>query len=98
MFILLGIVALAVVGGIVAAVVLLASKDKLDQSAAQDGVKKVLDESYGIKEVSDIKCDSAMEVKIGSTYSCDLKVSGDAKKVDLKVTKDDGTYEVSRPK
>lgn len=98
LFILIGVVVLALIGGVVAAVVLLGSKDKLDQSKAQEGVKKVLDESYAIKDVSDVQCGSDMKVEVGKTYSCDLKVSGDSKKVDLKITKDDGTYEVSRPK
>ncbi|WP_378731111.1 DUF4333 domain-containing protein [Nocardia brasiliensis] len=95
----IGLVVLGVVviGAIVALVLVLTSKDKLDQSAVQDGVKKVLTDSYGIQDVSDVACPSGQEVKVDATFSCDLKVSGEAKKVTIKITKEDGTYEVGRP-
>ncbi len=91
------IVALLVVGGVVAALLLL-SKDKLDQTAAQDGVKKVLTESYGIENVSDVKCpDDQLEVKKDATFTCTLKEGSAEKSVTVKFTDDKGTYEVSRP-
>ncbi|GAA5078683.1 hypothetical protein GCM10023319_17400 [Nocardia iowensis] len=95
----IGLVVLGVVviGAIVALVLVLTSKDKLDQSAVQDGVKKVLTDSYGIQDVSDVACPSGQEVKVDATFNCDLKVSGEAKKVTIKITKEDGTYEVGRP-
>ncbi|WP_433655434.1 DUF4333 domain-containing protein [Nocardia sp. CA-128927] len=95
----IGLVVLGVVviGAIIALVLLLTSKDKLDQSAVQDGVKKVLTDSYGIQDVSDVSCPSGQEVKVDATFDCSLKVSGEGKKVTIKITKDDGTYEVGRP-
>jgi hypothetical protein len=96
---LIGLVVLGVVviGAIIALVLVLTAKDKLDQSAVQDGVKKVLTDSYGIQDVSDVSCPSGQEVKVDATFDCNLKVSGEAKKVTIKITKDDGTYEVGRP-
>ncbi|MFI6042776.1 DUF4333 domain-containing protein [Nocardia sp. NPDC051321] len=95
----IGLVVLGVVviGAIVALVLVLTSKDKLDQSAVQDGVKKVLTDSYGIQDVADVSCPSGQEVKVDATFDCNLKVSGEAKKVTIKITKEDGTYEVGRP-
>ncbi|MEU4341045.1 DUF4333 domain-containing protein [Nocardia sp. NPDC023852] len=86
-----------VIGAIIGLVLVLTAKDKLDQAAVQDGVKKVLSDSYGIQDVSDVSCPSGEEVKVDATFQCDLKVSGEAKKVTIKITKEDGTYEVGRP-
>nr|WP_306307547.1 DUF4333 domain-containing protein [Nocardia tenerifensis] len=57
----------------------------------------MLTDSYGIQDVSDVKCPDGPEVKVDATFTCDLKVSGEAKKVTIKITKEDGTYEVGRP-
>ncbi|MBF6347147.1 DUF4333 domain-containing protein [Nocardia cyriacigeorgica] len=93
----LAVLGVAIVGGIVALILLLTAKDELDQAAVQSGVQKVLSESYGIEDVSDVSCPAGQEVKVDATFTCDLKVSGEAKKVSVKITKDDGTYEVGRP-
>ncbi|WP_051022570.1 DUF4333 domain-containing protein [Nocardia pneumoniae] len=93
----LSVLGVVVLGAIVGLVLLLTAKDQLDQAAVQDGVKKVLSDSYGIQDVSDVSCPSGQEVKVDATFVCDVKVSGEAKKVTIKITKDDGTYEVGRP-
>ncbi|MET9284501.1 DUF4333 domain-containing protein [Nocardia beijingensis] len=93
----LSVLGVAVVGAIVALVLVLTAKDQLDQAAVQDGVKKVLSDSYGIQDISDVSCPSGQEVKVDATFECSVKVSGEAKKVTIKITKDDGTYEVGRP-
>ncbi|WP_029895684.1 DUF4333 domain-containing protein [Nocardia brasiliensis] len=95
----IGLVVLGVVviGAVVALVLVLTAQDKLDQAAVQDGVKKVLSDSYGIQDVSDVSCPSGQAVKVDATFACDVKVSGEAKKVTIKITKEDGTYEVGRP-
>ncbi|MFC9895615.1 DUF4333 domain-containing protein [Nocardia sp. NPDC127579] len=93
----LAIGGVVLIGAIVTGVLLLTAKDKLDQSAVQDGVKKVLTDSYGITDVTDVSCPSGQEVKEGATFECSLKVSGEDKKVNLKITDKDGTYEVGRP-
>ncbi|MEV5832812.1 DUF4333 domain-containing protein [Nocardia sp. NPDC052112] len=97
LFIGLGVLAVAVIGAIVVLVLVLTSKDELDKAAVQDGVKKVLSDSYGIQDVADVSCPSGQQVKVDATFTCDLKVSGEQKKVTVKITKDDGTYEVGRP-
>ncbi|OQS15827.1 hypothetical protein B0T36_07625 [Nocardia donostiensis] len=93
----LAVLALAVIGGIVTLILLLNAEDELDKAAVQDGVQKVLSESYGIEDVSDVSCPAGQEVKVDATFTCDLKVSGEAKTVSIKITKEDGTYEVGRP-
>ncbi|MBH0779700.1 DUF4333 domain-containing protein [Nocardia bovistercoris] len=97
LFIGLGVLAVLVIGAIIALVVVLTSKDKLDQAAVQNGVKKVLTDSYGIQDVADVSCPSGQEVKINATFECTLKVSGEQKKVNIKITNENGTYEVGRP-
>ncbi|MCX4092809.1 DUF4333 domain-containing protein [Nocardia sp. alder85J] len=95
----------AVLGAVVALIVVvvavlafvLGSSDKLDNKAVQDGVSKVLKDSYGIDDVQGVSCPSGQKVEVGKTFNCDLKVSGEAKHVTVKVTKTDGTYEVGRP-
>ncbi|MEU6562817.1 DUF4333 domain-containing protein [Nocardia nova] len=92
-----GIGALVViVVAVVLAFVFLGS-DKLDNKAVQDGVQKVLKDSYGIDDVEGVSCPSGQKVEVGATFDCTLKVGGEAKKVTVKITKDDGTYEVGRP-
>ncbi|MGV9673711.1 DUF4333 domain-containing protein [Nocardia sp. NPDC003482] len=96
LFIGLGALAVVIVVAIVLAVVFLSSS-KLDNKAVQDGVQKVLKDSYGIDDVQDVNCPSGQKVEVGKTFDCTLKVGGEAKKVTVKITKDDGTYEVGRP-
>ncbi|WP_336085516.1 DUF4333 domain-containing protein [Nocardia sp. SSK8] len=86
-----------VVAAVVGLLLVLFSSDELDNTAVQDGVAKVLKESYGIADVSDVSCPSGQAVEVDATFTCDLKVSGEAKQVTVKITKDDGTYEVGRP-
>ncbi|MCP2315459.1 protein of unknown function (DUF4333) [Nocardia amikacinitolerans] len=95
----IGLAALGVlvIGAVVALVLVLTSTDKLDQAAVQDGVKKVLTDSYGIQDVTDVSCPSGQKVEVDASFQCTLKVSGEQKTVNIKITKDDGTYEVGRP-
>jgi hypothetical protein len=85
-----------VVVAVVLALVFLGS-DKLDNKAVQDGVTKVLKDSYGIDDVQAVSCPSGQKVSVGSSFTCSLKVSGEQKSVTVKITKKDGTYEVGRP-
>ncbi|OBA53937.1 hypothetical protein A5789_23350 [Nocardia sp. 852002-51101_SCH5132738] len=89
-------VLVVVVVAVVLAFVFLGS-DKLDNKAVQDGVQKVLKDSYGIDDVQNVSCPSGQKVEVGGTFDCTLKVGGEQKKVTVKITKDDGTYEVGRP-
>ncbi|GAB2537250.1 DUF4333 domain-containing protein [Nocardia heshunensis] len=89
--------ALVVLGGVGGGLTYLLSKDQLDNSAVQSGVQKVLKDSYGIDDVQNVSCPSGQKVQVDKTFDCTLKVGGENKKVTIKITKDDGTYEVGRP-
>ncbi|NNH69353.1 DUF4333 domain-containing protein [Nocardia uniformis] len=89
--------AVVVVGAVIGGVFFLTAKDQLDNKAVQSGVEQVLKDSYGIEDVKDVSCPSGQKVEVDQTFSCDLKVSGENKTVTIKITKDDGTYEVGRP-
>ncbi|WP_328396764.1 DUF4333 domain-containing protein [Nocardia sp. NBC_00416] len=93
----LSLLAVVLIAGAVVLILTLTAKDELDQAAVQTGVAKVLGESYGIEDVKDVQCPAGQEVAVDATFTCDLKVGGEAKKVNVKITKDDGTYEVGRP-
>ncbi|MFR9750006.1 DUF4333 domain-containing protein [Nocardia sp. 004] len=93
----LSVFGVAVIGAIVALVLMLTATDELDQAAVQDGVQKVLSDSYGIQDVSDVSCPAGQQVTIDATFECTVKVGGEDKKVSIKITKEDGTYEVGRP-
>ncbi|MGW1738473.1 DUF4333 domain-containing protein [Nocardia sp. NPDC001965] len=93
----LALLAVVLVAGAVVGILTLTAKDQLDQAAVQTGVAKVLSESYGIEDVKDVQCPAGQEVAVDATFTCDLKVGGEAKTVSVKITKDDGTYEVGRP-
>ncbi|MFZ2177191.1 MAG: DUF4333 domain-containing protein [Rhodococcus sp. (in: high G+C Gram-positive bacteria)] len=71
--------------------------DTLDQKAAEQGVERIVTDSYGAENVSDVSCPSGEEVKKGNSFTCDLTVDGEKKQVTLTFTDDEGTYEVSRP-
>ncbi|MFI6865490.1 DUF4333 domain-containing protein [Nocardia sp. NPDC050406] len=89
--------AVVVVGAIIGGVFFLTAKDQLDNKAVQNGVQTVLKDSYGIEDVKDVSCPSGKKVEVDNTFDCTLKVGGEDKKVTIKITKDDGTYEVGRP-
>ncbi|MFB7874709.1 MULTISPECIES: DUF4333 domain-containing protein [unclassified Nocardia] len=86
-----------VVAAVIGLLLVLLSSDELDNAAVEDGVARVLKESYDIADVTDVSCPSGQAVEVDATFTCDLKVSGEAKQVTVKITKDDGTYEVGRP-
>ncbi|NMH98097.1 DUF4333 domain-containing protein [Pseudonocardia acidicola] len=66
-----------------------------DQTALQNGVQQVLTRDYG-HEVSNVSCGQNIEVTTGATFTCDATVDGERLKVPVKVTSDDGHYEVGR--
>jgi hypothetical protein len=92
-----GIGALVVVVVVVVLALVFMSSNKLDNGAVQQGVQKVLKDSYGIDDVQDVNCPSGEKVKVGNSFDCSMKVGGESKKVTIKITKSDGTYEVGRP-
>lgn len=90
------VIVIAVVA-LVATLVALGSKNTLDRNAVQAGVQRVLKESYGISDVQDVSCPSGQRVDVGRTFECTMRVGSDQKRVSVRITKSDGTYEVGRP-
>ncbi|MBB5858075.1 DUF4333 domain-containing protein [Amycolatopsis umgeniensis] len=68
-----------------------------DPRTMQADVKKVLTETYQLKDVGDVLCPSNQTVKDGGTFSCTVQVGGEGKTVTITVTGDDGRYEVGAP-
>lgn len=69
----------------------------LDHTAVEAGIVKVLNDSYGISGITDVRCPSSMSAQVNAVYACTLMIGGENKMVSVKVTKADGTYEVGRP-
>ncbi|MCX6468491.1 MAG: DUF4333 domain-containing protein [Corynebacteriales bacterium] len=101
-------VQIAVAGGIVAVVVVVlaitafvapgfALTKQLSQSAAESGVKSILEKDYSATDVSSVSCPSGTDVKKGATFTCTATVAGAQQKVTVTFLDDDGTYEVGRP-
>ncbi|MGU3294623.1 DUF4333 domain-containing protein [Williamsia sp. M5A3_1d] len=99
---------IAVVGGVVAVVVVVlaitafvapgfALTKQLSQSAAESGVKSILEKDYSATDVSAVSCPSGTDVKKGDTFTCTATVAGAQQKVTVTFLDDDGTYEVGRP-
>ena len=75
----------------------------LDVTKAQTGVQQILTDpvkGYGIKKVSDVKCNNGANppANKGDTFTCDVKVDGTPRKVSVVIADDNGTYEIDRPK
>ncbi|MGL4307031.1 MAG: DUF4333 domain-containing protein [Mycobacteriaceae bacterium] len=70
---------------------------KLSQDAAESGVQTVLTDSYGAKDVSDVKCPSDIKVESGSSFTCEVSVEGTKREVSVTFTDNKGTFEVGRP-
>ncbi|SDD38215.1 DUF4333 domain-containing protein [Rhodococcus tukisamuensis] len=92
----IGIVALLLAGGVVAAV-LGTRGTTLDRAAAEQGVAQVLADSYGATDVADVACPSGQKVVKDATFTCTLTVKGNPQQVTVTFTDDEGTYEVGRP-
>ena len=75
----------------------------LDVSAAQSGVKQILMDDangYGVKDVTDVKCNNGKNPKVqkGATFDCEVSMDGAKRQVMVTITGDDSTYEAGRPK
>ncbi|WP_232376093.1 DUF4333 domain-containing protein [Amycolatopsis aidingensis] len=68
-----------------------------DRLAMQASVRKVLTESYGLAEVTNVNCPPGQPVQVGSTFDCAVRVAEEARTVTITVTSEDGEYEVSAP-
>ncbi|WP_160148809.1 DUF4333 domain-containing protein [Amycolatopsis alkalitolerans] len=69
-----------------------------DTGALQNGVRQVLTQSYGLTDVTGVRCPSGQAVQVGVSFDCAVTVAGEPKSVTLTVQTADGTYQVSAPK
>ncbi|KFZ82814.1 hypothetical protein ED92_02575 [Amycolatopsis sp. MJM2582] len=93
-----GIAAAVVVAGGVGAWLLGAfAGDTLDQKSVQDGVVRVLNENYGEPDVKNVSCPSGQPVENGATFDCSIDLSGQQKKVTVRVLNTTPEFEVGAP-
>ncbi|WP_158881229.1 DUF4333 domain-containing protein [Amycolatopsis anabasis] len=85
-------------GGVVAWLLGAFRGEVLDQGSLQDGVLKVLRESYGEGDVKDARCPDDQATKTGTTFECSVTVAGQQKKVAIRVLNDKPEFEVGAPK
>ena len=71
--------------------------DVLEQKSLQDGVTKVLNESYGEPDVKNANCPANESVQNGTTFDCTVQIGGQEKKVTVRVLNDKPEYEVGAP-
>ena len=71
--------------------------DVLEQKSLQDGVTKVLNESYGEPDVKNAQCPSDESAQNGTTFDCTVQIGGQEKKVTVRVLNDKPEYEVGAP-
>jgi hypothetical protein len=69
----------------------------LDQSAVQQGVRQVLETSFGMKVTGPVTCPSQQPVQIGHQFSCQAEVDGKQRTIPVTVRTADGEYEVAAP-
>ncbi|MFD5246373.1 DUF4333 domain-containing protein [Amycolatopsis sp. NPDC058340] len=93
-----GIAAAVVIAGGVGAWLLGAfAGDTLDQKSVQDGVVRVLNEHYGEPDVKNVSCPSGQPVENGTTFDCSIDLSGQQKKVTVRVLNTTPEFEVGAP-
>lgn len=68
-----------------------------DTAAVHAGVERVLTSDYGLQDVSGVTCGERIEVADGETFTCRATVGGEPVSVPVRITSDDGAYEVGRP-
>lgn len=71
--------------------------DVLEQQSLEDGVVKVLNESYGEPDVTNAQCPANEAAQNGTTFDCTVKIGGQDKKVTVRVLNDRPEYEVGAP-
>ncbi|TWS19861.1 DUF4333 domain-containing protein [Tsukamurella asaccharolytica] len=71
---------------------------KFDNAQVNQGVTKVLTESYNETDTKDVSCKTdGVKVKSGETFTCSATIGGKAKTVQVTVLDDDGKYQVGAP-
>jgi hypothetical protein len=92
-----GVVAVVVVGGVVAWLLGAFQGDTLEQKSLQDGVSRVLNQNYGEPDVKNVQCPSGEAVDNGTTFDCSVQIGGQPKKVTVRVLNDKPEYSVGAP-
>ncbi|WP_326568129.1 DUF4333 domain-containing protein [Amycolatopsis rhabdoformis] len=90
-------VAVVIIGGGAAWLLGAFRGDTLEQKSLQDGVSKVLAESYGEPDVKNVACPSGESTQNGTTFDCTLQLGGQPRKVTVRVLNDKPEYEVGAP-
>lgn len=85
-------------GGASSSSVLAPASRVFDSAALEDGVRQVLTQSYGLADITEVRCPSGQAVQVGISFDCEVIVGGVPKTVTLTVQTSDGTYQVSAPK
>jgi hypothetical protein len=68
----------------------------LDAAAVQSGVQQVLTQDYDL-EVQSVTCPDGTEVATDATFECTAVIDGEQVAVPIRITSEDGNYEVGRP-
>ncbi|MGZ4517692.1 MAG: DUF4333 domain-containing protein [Mycobacteriaceae bacterium] len=69
----------------------------LNAAAVEDGVQKILTDTYKISDVTQVSCPANQKVKNGGTFTCKATIGGKDTDVRITITDDNGTYQVGRP-
>ncbi|MCS3779740.1 DUF4333 domain-containing protein [Tsukamurella ocularis] len=71
---------------------------KFDNAKVNEGVTKVLNDSYNETDTKDVDCKTdGVKVKTGETFTCSATIGGKQKTVEVKVLDDNGKYQVGAP-
>ena len=73
------------------------SGDTLDQQSTQNGLEKVLTDSYGENDVKNAQCPSGEEITTGNTFDCTVEIAKQSKKVTIRVLNDKPEFVVGAP-
>lgn len=96
---LVGAVVLVLAAGAVTAWSLGAFRgDVLDPTSVEQGVVRVLRDSYGEHDVSAARCPANQEVTTGHTFECSVEVAGQTRTVTIRVLNDKPEFEVGTPR
>ncbi|TCO60446.1 DUF4333 domain-containing protein [Actinocrispum wychmicini] len=66
-----------------------------DEKAVEQGVRQILRDQYG-ETPTNVTCPRNQVVKVGTVFTCTLRVNGEPRKVRITVRSDQGEYEVSQ--
>lgn len=61
------------------------------------GIRTILTEQYQIEGVESVSCPPAQDVVVGHTFQCVAVIHGEHRAVPIRVTSDEGHYEVGKP-